>query len=80
MALGSTQGYFLGYRRPLRKADNLQPSCAVVTKSGSLNFPEPSGLVQACNGTALSFMYNCLAKMYSVYLVQVMLFPMINLY
>ena len=29
------------------------PSCAVVTKSGNLNFLEPSGPVQACNGTAL---------------------------
>ena len=37
----------------MRKADNLPPSCAVVTKSGSLNFLEPSGPVQACNGTAL---------------------------
>ena len=36
----------------MRKADNLPPSCAVVTKSGSLNFLEPSGPVQACNGTA----------------------------
>jgi len=34
-------------------ADNLPPSCAVVTKSGSLNFLEPSGPVQACNGAAL---------------------------
>ena len=39
----------------MRKADNLPPSCAVVTKSGSLNFLEPSGPVQACNGTALPF-------------------------
>jgi hypothetical protein len=31
----------------------LPPSCAVVTKSGSLNFLETSGPVQACNGTAL---------------------------
>jgi hypothetical protein len=31
----------------------LPPYCAVVTKSGSLNFLEPSGPVQACNGTAL---------------------------
>ena len=31
----------------------LSPSCAVVTKSGNLNFLEPSGHVQACNGTAL---------------------------
>jgi len=37
----------------VRKADNLPPSCAVVTKSGNLNFLEPSGPVQACNGTAL---------------------------
>ena len=35
------------------KADNLPPSCAVVTKSGNLNFLEPSGPLQACNGTAL---------------------------
>jgi len=31
----------------------LPPSCAVVTKCGSLNFLESSGSVQACNGTAL---------------------------
>ena len=35
------------------KADNLPPSCAVVTKSGNLNVLQPSGPVQACNGTAL---------------------------
>ena len=35
-----------GYRRPVRKA-------AVVTKSGNLNFLEPSGPLQACDGTAL---------------------------
>ena len=39
----------------MRKADNLPPSCAVVTKSGGLNFLEPSGPVQACNGTAVPF-------------------------
>jgi len=37
----------------VHKADNLPPSCAVVTKSGNLNFLEPSGPVQASNGTAL---------------------------
>ena len=37
----------------MRKADNLPLSCAVVTKSGNLNFLEPSWPVQACNGTAL---------------------------
>jgi hypothetical protein len=31
----------------------LPPSCAVVMKSGSLNFLEHSGSVQACNETAL---------------------------
>jgi hypothetical protein len=31
----------------------LPPSCAVVTKSGNINFLEPSGPLQACNGTAL---------------------------
>jgi hypothetical protein len=36
----------------VRKAD-LTPSCAVVMKSGNLNFPEHSGPLQACNGTAL---------------------------
>jgi hypothetical protein len=39
----------------VRKADNLPPSCAVVTKSGNLNFLEPSGPLRACNGTALPF-------------------------
>jgi hypothetical protein len=33
----------------------LPPSCAVVMKSGKLNFLEPSGPLQACNGTALTF-------------------------
>jgi len=29
----------------VRKADNLPPSCAIVTKSGNLNFLEPYGPV-----------------------------------
>jgi len=37
----------------VRKADNLPPSCAVVTKSGNLNFLEPSGPLRAFNGTNL---------------------------
>jgi len=37
------QEYFRGVKRPVREADNLTPSCAVVTKSGSLNLLEPSG-------------------------------------
>ena len=38
----------------MRKADNLPPSCAVVTKSGNLYFLESSRPVQACNGSALT--------------------------
>jgi hypothetical protein len=61
MALESTQPLIemftrsisWGYRRPLRKAYSLPPSCVVVMKSVNLNFLEPSGPVQACNGTAL---------------------------
>ena len=39
----------------MRKADNLPPFCAVVTKSGNLNFLEAPGPLRACNGTALPF-------------------------
>ena len=48
------QGYFLGVKsgRCVRLT-TLPPSCAVVTKSGNRNFLEPSGPVQACNGTDL---------------------------
>jgi len=48
------------------KLTTLPPSCAVVTKSGHLNFVEPSGPLQACNGTALPLplplftSYNCI--------------------
>ena len=38
----------------MRKAD-ITTILSVVTKSGSLNFLEPSGPVQACNGTALLY-------------------------
>ena len=53
----STRSISWGWRRPVRKADNLPPSCAVVTKSGNHNFLEPSGPVQTCNGTALPLLY-----------------------
>jgi len=54
------QEYLLGVKsgRCVRLT-TLPPSCAVVTKSGSLNFLEPSGPVQACNGTALPFYHKC---------------------
>ena len=61
MALGSTQPPTELSTRSISwgKGDRcvslttLPPSCPLVTKSGSLNFLEPSGPVQACNGTDL---------------------------
>ena len=48
------QEYFLGVKsgRCVRLT-TLPLSCAVVMKSGNLNFLEPSGPLQACNGTDL---------------------------
>jgi len=63
MALGSTQSLtemstrlFPGGKggRCVRLT-TLPPSCAVVMKSENFNFLEPSGPLQACNGTALPF-------------------------
>jgi len=51
----STRNISWGLRRPVPNTDNLPPSCAVVTKSGNLNFLEPSGPLRTCNGTALPF-------------------------
>jgi len=53
------QEYYLGDKggRCVRLT-NLPTSCAVVMKSESPNFLEPSGPVQACNGTALPFFIN----------------------
>ena len=36
-----------------KRLTTLPPSCAIVKKSGNLNFLEPSGTLRACNGTAL---------------------------
>jgi len=50
------QEHFLGVKggRCVRLT-TLAPSRAIVTKSGKLNFLEPSGPVQASNGTDLPF-------------------------
>ena len=61
MALGSTQPLTEMSTRKFPggkcgrcvRLTTLPPSCAVVMKSGNLNFLEPSGPLQACNGTAL---------------------------
>ena len=64
MALGSTQpltemstrSISWGLWRPVRKAENLPPFSAFVTKAG--NFLEHSGPLRTCNGTALPFLCN----------------------
>ena len=58
MALGSTQplkkmstrNIFWGKGGRCVRLTTLPPSCAVVMKSGNLNFVEPSGPLQACRG------------------------------
>jgi hypothetical protein len=50
------QVYFLGGEGGwCVRLTTLPPSCTVVMKSGNLNFLEPSGPLQACNGTALTY-------------------------
>jgi len=61
MALGSTQPltemstWSISWGKGGRSVTltTLPPSCAVFMKSGNLNFLEPSGPHQVCNGTAL---------------------------
>jgi len=77
MALRSTQPltdeyevHFLGAKggRCVRLT-TLPLSCAVVMKSGNLNFLEPSGPLSACNGTDLPFNgWYCLVRL-STYLL-----------
>ena len=72
MALGSTQPltemntscFFWGGKggRCVRLT-TLPPSCAVVMKSGNINFLEPSGPFQACNGIVVPYIsYLALGK------------------
>jgi len=57
----------------VHKADNLPPSCAVVTKSGNRNFLESSGPLRACNGTDLPF--TVLSFLFSLSIFRPFLFP-----
>ena len=75
MALRSTQpltekstGLFAGVKgdRCVRLT-TLPPSCAVVMKSGNRNFLEPSGPLQACNGTALLYVVYLLLDYFKIY-------------
>jgi hypothetical protein len=43
----------------------LPPPCAVVNKSGNLNFLESSGPLQACNGTAF-YLLTCVIDNYNM--------------
>ena len=66
MAMGSTQPLTEMCTRSISwgkggrcvRLTTLPPSCAVVMKSGNLNFLEPSGPPQACNGTDLHVAYS----------------------
>ena len=51
----------------MRKADNLPPYRAVVMKSGSLNFLEPSGPAQACYGRALPLLLHISTCVFSLF-------------
>jgi len=63
MVLGSTQSLIEMSTRSISwgkggrcaRLTTLPPSCAVIMKSGNLNFLEPSRPLQAYNGTALPF-------------------------
>ena len=63
MALGSTQPLTEMSTREFHggkcgrcvRLTTLPPSCTVVMKSGNLHFLEPSGPLQACNGTDFPF-------------------------
>ena len=65
MTLGSTQpltemstGVFPGGKGSwCVRLTTIPPSCAIVMKSGNINFLEPSGPLQACNRTALPFTF-----------------------
>ena len=44
--------------RPVRKADNLPPYCAVVKKSRSLNFLDPSGPARPVTGVLYLYLFD----------------------
>ena len=49
------QVYLLGLKAAVSlRLTTLPPSCAVVMKSGNLNFLEPSGPLQDCNWTTMT--------------------------
>jgi len=84
MALGSTQPLTEMSTRCISwgkggrcvRLTTLPPSCGVVMKSGNLNFLEPSGLLQACNGTAfISVVSMVLLEFFSDIILPVAIWP-----
>ena len=65
------QEYLLGSRRAVPKADNLPPSCAVVTKSGNFNFLESSGPVLLYLCPFFIFITACLMLLHVVLMVTI---------
>ena len=59
MTLGSTQPLTGDKCGRCVRLTTLLPYCAVIMKSGKLKFLEPSGSLQACNGTALPCFRDC---------------------
>jgi len=60
------QEHFLGGKEGrCVRLTTLPPSCAVVMKSGNFIFLEPSGPLQACNRTALTFLHIIAPKMHT---------------
>ena len=73
MALGSTQPltemstrlFPGGKGGGCVRLTTLPPICAVVMKSGNLNFLEPSGPLQTCNGTVYLYLYYTIRTTYT---------------
>jgi hypothetical protein len=82
MALGSTQPLTEMSTRCISwdkggryvRLTTLPPSC-VVMKSGNFNFLEPSGSLQACNGTALPFTVTMVGRTRLILLLYVYYLP-----
>jgi len=59
------QGFLLGYRRPVRRADDLPSSqCRTSRKSGALTYPEPLGPPRHVMGDL--YLYKVLRKIKEV--------------
>jgi hypothetical protein len=90
MALGSTQPLTemstkcISWGKGGRcvRLTTLPPSCAVVMKSGNRKFLEPSGPLQASNGTALPLLYKIYffknKRSFGIWFMKTVLIPYFN--